>query len=171
MRVPRVYRFARFRVKVIPSRCLHARLRPSHVGNGFLDEVRSYTRLILHGTSPAARRSIAASMSLAPVALLFPMRVSNQIVRPLESIAETQPQLQPALLRLSAIISQYFTLFVERRMSASSSAIMLLNSENTAIGVGKSVTQTAKRSLRARIKALAVNVKPARPGRFKLLAA
>jgi hypothetical protein len=32
-----------------------------------------------------------------------------QIVRPLESIAETQPQLQPALLRLSATISQYFT--------------------------------------------------------------
>ena len=30
-----------------------------------------------------------------------------QIVRPLESIAETQPQLQPALLRLSAMISQY----------------------------------------------------------------
>ena len=33
-----------------------------------------------------------------------------QIVRPLESIAETQPQLQPALLRLSAMISQYFIL-------------------------------------------------------------
>ena len=32
-----------------------------------------------------------------------------QIVRPLESIAETQPQLNPALLRLSAMISQYFT--------------------------------------------------------------
>jgi len=32
-----------------------------------------------------------------------------QIVRPFESIAEMQPQLQPALLRLSAIISQYFT--------------------------------------------------------------
>jgi hypothetical protein len=32
-----------------------------------------------------------------------------QIVRPLESIAATQPQLQPALLRLSAMISQYFT--------------------------------------------------------------
>src|SRR5260370_26152590 len=31
-----------------------------------------------------------------------------QIVRPRESIAETQPQLQPALLRLSAMISQYF---------------------------------------------------------------
>ena len=28
------------------------------------------------------------------------MRVCNQNVRPLESIAETQPQLQPALLRL-----------------------------------------------------------------------
>jgi hypothetical protein len=35
------------------------------------------------------------------------MRVRN--VRPLESTAETQPQLQPALLRLSAMISQYFT--------------------------------------------------------------
>jgi hypothetical protein len=32
-----------------------------------------------------------------------------QIVRPLESTVETQPQLQPALLRLSAIISRYFT--------------------------------------------------------------
>jgi hypothetical protein len=30
------------------------------------------------------------------------------IVRLLESIAETQPQLQPALLRLSAMISEYF---------------------------------------------------------------
>jgi len=30
----------------------------------------------------------------------------------LESIAETQPQLQPALLRLSAMISQYFNFFV-----------------------------------------------------------
>jgi hypothetical protein len=32
-----------------------------------------------------------------------------QIVRPLESIAETQPQLQPPLLILPAMISQYFT--------------------------------------------------------------
>src|SRR5512133_2994497 len=44
-----------------------------------------------------------------------------QIVRPLESIADTQPQLQPALLRLSAMISQDFILcrarllFVEQR--------------------------------------------------------
>ena len=32
-----------------------------------------------------------------------------KIVRPLESIADTHSQLQPALLRLSAMISQYFT--------------------------------------------------------------
>jgi hypothetical protein len=32
-----------------------------------------------------------------------------QIVRPLQSIAEMQPQLQPALLRMSAMIFQYFT--------------------------------------------------------------
>jgi hypothetical protein len=34
-----------------------------------------------------------------------------QIVRPRQSIAETQPQLQPALLRLSAMISQFFIRF------------------------------------------------------------
>jgi hypothetical protein len=32
-----------------------------------------------------------------------------QIVLPSESMAETQPQLQPAWLSLSAMISQYFT--------------------------------------------------------------
>src|SRR5216684_6577154 len=34
---------------------------------------------------------------------------ATKIVCPRESKAETQPQLQPALLRLSAMISQYFT--------------------------------------------------------------
>src|ERR1700730_3031546 len=43
-----------------------------------------------------------------------PCASAIQIVRPLESIAETQPQLQPALLRLSAIISQERT----RRIAA-----------------------------------------------------
>jgi len=33
----------------------------------------------------------------------------TKIVRPQKSIVETQPQLQPALLRVSATISQYFT--------------------------------------------------------------
>jgi hypothetical protein len=37
------------------------------------------------------------------------MCVSNEIVRPLESTPETQPQLHPALLSLSAMISQDFT--------------------------------------------------------------
>ena len=32
-----------------------------------------------------------------------------QIVRPFESTADTQPQIHPALLRLSAMISEYFT--------------------------------------------------------------
>jgi hypothetical protein len=35
---------------------------------------------------------------------------ATKIVRPLESIAATQSQLQPGLLRLSAMISQYFNL-------------------------------------------------------------
>src|SRR6266853_4153862 len=39
-----------------------------------------------------------------------------QIVRPLESIAETQPQLQPALLRLSAIL--LYTSRFRRRLAA-----------------------------------------------------
>ena len=37
--------------------------------------------------------------------------LQSQIVRRLESIAETQPQLHPALLRLSAITSQFFIRF------------------------------------------------------------
>jgi hypothetical protein len=35
---------------------------------------------------------------------------ASQITRPCESTVETQPQLHPALLRLSAMISQYFTI-------------------------------------------------------------
>jgi hypothetical protein len=37
------------------------------------------------------------------------LRQQRRSVRPLESIAATQPQLHPALLRLSAMSSQYFT--------------------------------------------------------------
>ncbi len=43
------------------------------------------------------------------MATVVALRVRYEIVRPRESTIETQPQLQPALLRLSAIISQYFT--------------------------------------------------------------
>src|SRR4029077_2871189 len=51
----------------------------------------------------------ALSLSSACTTKRFPSpRCASaiQIVRPLESIAETQPQLQPALLRLSAMISK-----------------------------------------------------------------
>jgi hypothetical protein len=43
-----------------------------------------------------------------------------QIVRPLESTAETHPQLQPALLRLSAMISQHGNRLVRPLLTASS---------------------------------------------------
>jgi len=36
-------------------------------------------------------------------------RQQSRLFRPLKSIADTQPQLQPALLRLSAMICHYFT--------------------------------------------------------------
>jgi hypothetical protein len=36
------------------------------------------------------------------------MRVNNPDRSPWQSTAETHPKLQPALLRLSAIVSQYF---------------------------------------------------------------
>ena len=52
----------------------------------------------------------AVSVSSARTTKRFPSsRCASaiQIVRPLESIAETQPQLQPAFLRLSVMISQY----------------------------------------------------------------
>ena len=55
----------------------------------------------------------ASSRNLIPLILQrFPSprwASATNIVRPRESTAETQPQLQPALLRLSAMISQYFT--------------------------------------------------------------
>jgi hypothetical protein len=54
----------------------------------------------------------AVSISSDRTTNLFPSsRCAStiHIVRPSESTAETQPKLQPALLSLSAIISQYFT--------------------------------------------------------------
>src|SRR5438552_7392269 len=54
----------------------------------------------------------AVSISSARTTNRFPSpRCASaiEIVRPSQSNADTQPQLQPALLRLSAIISQCFT--------------------------------------------------------------
>jgi hypothetical protein len=56
---------------------------------------------------PLSNSRNAVSFSSARATKLFPLsRCASaiQIVRLLESIAETQPQLQPALLRLSAMI-------------------------------------------------------------------
>src|SRR5256886_4472318 len=63
-------------------------------------------------TRTAASASVkAVNFSSARTTKRFPSprcASATKIVRPLESTAEPQPQLQPALLRLSAIISQYF---------------------------------------------------------------
>jgi hypothetical protein len=73
--------------------------------------------LLVFECSIAAAR-IADSNSANAVSFSFPRPTKRfplprcasaiQIVRPLESTAETQPQLHPALLRLSAMISQDF---------------------------------------------------------------
>jgi hypothetical protein len=41
--------------------------------------------------------------------MVTPYASAIQIVRPVESIADTQPQLQPTFVRLSAMISQSLT--------------------------------------------------------------
>ena len=46
------------------------------------------------------------------------MCVDNPDCSPFGSIAETQPKLQPALLRLSAMISQYFIGQLHRKLQA-----------------------------------------------------
>jgi hypothetical protein len=57
-----------------------------------------------------------------------------QIVRPAESRAETQPQLHPALLRLSAMISQYFSRHfseIKRLRERVHSAVVLMSNRCT----------------------------------------
>jgi len=53
----------------------------------------------LAAQGPTDTKHITANTSLRCASAI-------QIVRPSESMADTQPQLQPALLRLSAMISQ-----------------------------------------------------------------
>ena len=69
------------------------------------------TLLLLLSSSASQPFWIRANFSSARTTKRFssPRRApAIQIVRPRESTAETQPQLQPALLRLSAMISHYF---------------------------------------------------------------
>ena len=65
------------------------------------------SRVILSSSRNAVSISSALTMNRFPSSRCAS---AIQIVRPWESMAETQPQLQPALLRLSAMISQYFML-------------------------------------------------------------
>jgi hypothetical protein len=52
---------------------------------------------------------------------------TTKMVRPLESIAETQPHEKPALLRLSAIVSQYFIGSPHRKLQANGQRRFLLD--------------------------------------------
>jgi hypothetical protein len=79
-----------------PSRCLDLILRSDSANSGFEFDKR---RQLVIG---------ANDESLSVVAVC----VATKIVRPLESIVATQPQLQPARLRLSAMISPYFTVAI-----------------------------------------------------------
>jgi hypothetical protein len=74
--------------------------------------------LVCSSRQLAASARVAASSSRKAVNFSFARTTkrwpsprcgsATQTIRPLESTAETQPKLQPAFLRLSAIISQYF---------------------------------------------------------------
>src|SRR5213080_2940373 len=75
--------------------------------------VQSYSAMGKRDDSRVARSSSRNAVSFSPACTTkrFPLsRCASaiQIVRPQRSMAETQPQLQPPLLRLSAIVSQYF---------------------------------------------------------------
>jgi hypothetical protein len=73
-------------------------LPPSH---GFV-LCQTFRFIINKGTYPIQQRN--TDFDVVPVCAS-----AIQIVRRSKSTADTQPQLHPALLRLSAIISQYFT--------------------------------------------------------------
>ena len=80
------------------------------------DGRRRLTTLIERGEAFLSQRPLKegqedvwSTACLETIAVTFGEASSHIIVRPSESTAETQPQLHPALLRLSATISQYFT--------------------------------------------------------------
>ena len=78
--------------------------KPRRFVNRFLCRASSDTRI----ADPSSTNAL--SFSSARTTKRFPSsRCAStiQIVRQSESIADTQPQLQPALLRLSAMISQF----------------------------------------------------------------
>ena len=76
---------------------------PALSRNQWLAHSHSSSRLAASTSTKAVNFSSARAQPNVP---LLRCASAIQIVRPLESMAETQPQLHPALLRLSAIISQ-----------------------------------------------------------------
>src|SRR5215471_6240899 len=76
--------------------------------------------------TPSSRNAV--SFSSARTTKRFPSRCASaiQIVRPSRSTAEIQPKLQPALLRLSAMISQYFKRLVNFLLVSAGDSFNLL---------------------------------------------
>jgi hypothetical protein len=96
--------------------------------------------------SPILIPTNAVNFSSARTTKRFPSprcASAAKIVRPAESNADTQPQLQPALLRLSAMISQYFMLRVAPLCRTISK-----NSERFCLPAPGSTISSPKRHLR-----------------------
>jgi hypothetical protein len=63
----------------------------------------------------------------------FVLGVGKKVGRPLESTAETQPQPQPALLRLSAMISQCFQIGLKSNMRLSETSLKFFGSSHPTV--------------------------------------
>jgi hypothetical protein len=87
-------------------------VRPARLGRLGVSEDHSAEPSLKGGLLGRLGRLFQTHLGTEP-AIANENRITEELsdfVRPLESIAETQPKLQPALLRLSAMISQWFTL-------------------------------------------------------------
>ena len=94
------------------SRRVHKTTFPQPTAGPESDDSFGFCELTARIADSSSRNAV--SFSSARTTKRFPSsRCASaiQIVRPLESIADTQPQLQPALLRLSAITSEFFIRF------------------------------------------------------------
>src|SRR5437899_10148953 len=92
----KVLRLIRIRLALKKLRQLVKTIRRKHIANS------SSTKAV-NFSSPRTMKRFPSARCASTI----------QIVRPSESTADTQPQLQPALLRLSAMISQYLTPFTD----------------------------------------------------------
>src|SRR6266550_8508054 len=76
----------------------HESIRYNAVHYGYSFEGDFSTKAVSFSSAPTTKREFSPRC-----------RIDNEDFSPLQSTPDTQPQLQPALLRLSAMISQYFT--------------------------------------------------------------